>query len=108
MACDPTIYGEFPDTHSPAALGNALQRQGLDVRIDSHCVRICDLGYFKLEVFDGVVSADGDFETVEEAISEVKLVSSALTSARIRHRFTVFDDNDQEVAHFAYDYPSQD
>ncbi|WP_425614819.1 hypothetical protein NA78x_004698 [Anatilimnocola sp. NA78] len=108
MSCDPTIYGEFPDTHSPAALGKALQRQGLNVRVDSHCVRFCDLGYFKLEVFDGAVSADADFDTVEEAIADVKLVSSALTSAKIRHRFTVLDDDDKEVAQFAYDYPSQD
>ena len=83
MLTDAQIYGDFPGSHSPQQLGQTLARQGLRVQANPYCVRILDCSHFKLEVFDGTVTVDGDADTVEEAIRDAELVS--LTSSQGRY-----------------------
>ena len=68
--------------------------------VNAYCVRVLNCSHFKLEVFEGNVSLDADADSVEEAVEDAQLVSTALAVEGIRHRFTVVDQNDNEVAYF--------
>jgi hypothetical protein len=102
MLKDVRIYGHFPEMHRRLALGDALTRQGLKVSVNRYCVRVLSCSHFILEVTNGNVSLDADAETVEEAIDNARLVSTALANEQIRHQFTVMDENDEEVVSFGF------
>jgi hypothetical protein len=86
-----------------------LRGAGLAVAEARYAIRVSDCVHFSFEHYGGdfgepVISADA--ETSVRMIADGQRVSAALAAAGVRHRFEVYDSNDQLVAYLHHDWTS--
>ena len=85
-----------------------LQRAGLKVAVGRYAVRVEDCEHFSFEHYGGdlgdpAISADAEIPDV--MIADGQRVSSALAAAGVRHRFEVYDVDDNLIAYLHHDWP---
>jgi hypothetical protein len=106
-----TLNGECKPWPTKDELTAIFRNAGLAVTAGRYAVRVIDCEHFSFEHYGGdvgdpVISADA--ETPERMIADGQHVSAALIKAGVRHRFEVYDSNDNLIAYLHHDWPSGD
>src|SRR5438045_503998 len=106
------IAGELARWPAKDAMAAILRNVGLRVYVGQYSVRVEDCSHFVFQQYGGDRGdpcIDADADTVEELMREGGLVSNALARARIRHRFEIYNDDDDKLAGYLhYDWPLQE
>jgi hypothetical protein len=105
-----TMSGQLFKWPEKEALAATLASAGLNVQVGRYSVRVKDCEHFSFEQYGNDTSSpeiSADAETTERMIQDTKIVSAALAQANIRHRFEVYDENDQLVAYVHHDWPRE-
>lgn len=105
-----TISGELSTWPSKEELAQALIAAGLRVYVGRYSVRVEDCESFSFEQYGGDISEPciaADAETTEVMIKDGQLVSDALVAAGIRHRFEVYDGNNNLAAYLHHNWPEE-
>ena len=105
-----TLAGQLATWPSKDDLARVLQSAGLHIYVGRYSIRVEDCEHFSFEQYGGDLGdpvIDADAETVESLVRDSRLVSSALAAADLRHRFEVYDDNDNIAAYFHHRWPDE-
>lgn len=99
-----TLYGIVPSALSIAELRSLLARCGLTPSTDdTHHVSVKECSYFVFRQTDRKeFLVSGDADTLEEMLTDARLVSGALSKSQVHHRFEVYDESDNLAAEFRY------
>jgi hypothetical protein len=105
-----TMNGECAPWPSKERLASILREAGLEVNVGPYSVQVQgDPAFsFSFEHYGGetcnpMIAADAD--DANSMIRGGKLVSAALTAARVRHRLEVYDWTSSLVEYLHYDWP---
>ena len=98
------VVGDMPSALSVSELRQLLKACGLTPSTeDTHHVSIKECSYFIFrETGKKKFMVSGDAETVEIMLQETAIVSMALTSKQLPHRFEVYDSTDKLVKEFEF------
>lgn len=105
-----SVAGECAPWPSKAGMVALLRNGGLQIVEGRHSVRVKDCEHFVFQHFDGIASGptlDADAETVAQMLADTALVSRALASANVRHRFEVYGPGDALVGYFHHEWPNE-
>jgi hypothetical protein len=106
---DALLSGQLSPWPSKDRLAEILRAAGLRIDVGRYAIRISDCEHFSFQHFGGDLgepSIDADAETTERLIQDAQRVSGALATAGIRHRFEVYDGNDELAAYVHHDWPA--
>ena len=89
-------------------MARIMRAAGFDVYVGQYSIRLRDCDHFVFQSYGGdicdpVIDADGN--TLESMIRDAKRVSDTLTSADIRHRFEIYNGNDEMVGYLHHKWP---
>ncbi|QSI76653.1 hypothetical protein [Niveibacterium microcysteis] len=105
-----TLSGQLSSWPPKEELARVLTSAGLRVHIGRYSVRVEGCERSSFEQYGGDISQPcivADAETTEKMITDSRLVSNALAAVGIRHRFEVYDGNDNLAAYFHHDWPDR-
>lgn len=104
------IAGELAEWPTKTVMVQFLQEAGLRVHVGQYSIQIGVGGGadFSFQEYGGdpgdpVVCADAD--TAEELLCAAKIVSAALATAKLRHRFEIYDHRPDMAGYLHYDWP---
>ena len=100
MAC-----GQIGRRSSPAEIASSLRANGVNADHNQYCVRVLDCSHFKFVFVDGFADIDADADRTEAMLADASVVSTALSKAKIKHCFEVYDYNDTLVRYLHHDWP---
>jgi hypothetical protein len=105
------LAGEIDGWPTKERMADILRARGLHIVVGRYSIRFEDCQYFSFEQYGGdlgepCINADAD--TVEDMIRDAKLVSRALASADIRHRFEIYDHTGNLAAYLHHRWPDAD
>ena len=105
-----TLNGECAPWPAKERLVSILRDAGLKIYVGPYSVQVRNDPSFSFsfehyggDICDPMIAADAN--DAASMIRGGKLVSAALASARIRHRFEVYDWTDRLVEYLHYDWP---
>ncbi len=104
------VSGELERWPKKDDLAGILRSAGLQVSVGRYSVRVEDCSHFSFEEYGGDLGdpiIDADADSLEEMLRDVELVSKALASAGIRHRFEVYDSANRLVGYVHHLWPSK-
>ena len=83
---------------------------GLKVKVGQYSIRIdCESHFvfqqYGMDISEPMIEADAD--SFEQLIHDAKKVSIALSRGGIRHRFEIYNVDNQLVAYLHHDWPSE-
>lgn len=102
------IAGQLAVWPTKNQMATILRNAGLRVQVGRYSIRVEDCSHFVFQEYGGDLgepSIDADADTVVEMIRDGQQVSDALTSARLKHRFEIYDDCDALVGYLHYEWP---
>lgn len=102
------LAGQLADWPSKARMAQILRDAGLRIVVGRFSIRVEDCSHFVFQEYGGdlgIPAIDADADTPEAMLHDGKLVSDALSKARIRHRFEIYDHEDNLVGYLHYDWP---
>ena len=105
-----TLAGQLSTWPSQAQMAQVLLAAGLSLYVGRYSIRVEDCEHFSFEQFGGDLGdpcIGADAETAERMTQDAQVVSSALAAARIRHRFEVYDGNNNLAAYVHYEWPAE-
>jgi hypothetical protein len=100
--------GQIRDWPKKVDMAAMLCRAGLTVSEGRYSIRIDDYAHFVFQEYGGDLgepSFDVDAGTLAELSRQAQQVSLALTTARLAHRFEIYDGGQNLVAYYHYDWP---
>ena len=105
-----TLAGQLATWPSKDDLAGVQRSAGLHIYVGRYSVRVEDCEHFSFEQYGGdlgdpVIAADA--ETAEGLVRDARLVSSALASADLRHRFEIYDGNDNLADYLHHRWPAE-
>jgi hypothetical protein len=104
------VAGELASWPTKEDMETVLRRAGLRIRSGRYSIRVDDCSHFIFQLYGGDIDTpqiEVDAETVGKLIQDSKLVSVALSAGGIKHRFEVYDHNEEMVAYFHYEWPNE-
>ncbi|GGE59878.1 hypothetical protein GCM10007421_38200 [Halopseudomonas oceani] len=102
------LSGEIENWPSKDEMCQILEAANLSLNVGEYAIRIQGFDHFVFREFGGDLGAPcitADEESAEELIRQSSIVSKALTVAGLRHRFEVYDGNDELVAYHHHNWP---
>ena len=105
-----TLAGQLFTWPSKDQLAHVLRSAGLSIYVGRHSIRVEDCAHFSFEQFDGGLCdpcIGADAKTTKKMTQDAQLVSDALATVGIRHRFEVYDGNNILVAYVHYGWPAE-
>lgn len=108
------VAGELAEWPSKRRLASLLRKAGLKITVGSYSIRVEGCSHFKFQEYGGDLGdpqIDADAPSLEEMHRDAQLVSDALTSAQLRHRFEIYHGNSREMVgylHFAWPLDSHE
>ena len=105
------LYGQLENWPSQKDMAAILIKAGLQVYIGRYSIRVEDCDHFVFQEYGGdlgdpVIEADAD--SAEDMIEDAKLVSDALRQAGLRHRFEIYDYQENLAGYLHYNWPYQE
>lgn len=91
------LAGEISNWPPKRRMAQILTDSGLRVYIGQFSVRVENCFHFVFQHYGGDLGEpviDADADSVERLLSDAEMVSSALTCAKVRHRFEIYGDGD--------------
>ena len=104
-----TVAGQLLPWPSQDQMAQVLRAAGLSVYVGHCSIRVEDCEHFSFEQFGGDLGdpcIGADAETTERMVQDARLVSNALAAAGIRHRFEVYDGDNNLAAYVHYEWPA--
>jgi hypothetical protein len=75
-----------------------FKKAGLNISLGRFSIRINDCHHFVFQQYgDGIPGVDAGARSLEEMMRDARLVSNALAANGIRHRFSIYGDDDECV-----------
>ncbi len=108
MHTDVHIAGQVSPWPSKSKMARILTNAGLKIRVGRYSIRIQSCEDFTFQEYGGDLgdpSIDAGADTLEAMLRDGGLVSGALAAANVRHRFEIYDDNDEMVGYLHHDWP---
>lgn len=102
------ICGQIADWPSKGRMAEILRAAGLYVQVGRFSIRIKNCSHFVIQEYGGDLgdpAIDADAETVDEMLRDGTLVSDALAKAGLKHRFEIYDEQDNLVGYLHHDWP---
>lgn len=102
------ISGELSPWPEKDHLALLLRDAGLIVRVGRYSLRVESCSHFVFQEYGGDIgepSIDADADSLPKLLHDAKLVSHALTRARVRHRFELYDHHNNRVGYLHHDWP---
>ena len=104
------IAGELAEWPTKTVMAQLLQEAGLRVHVGEYSIQIgvgegADFSFEEYggDLGDPAVCADAD--TVEDLMCAARIVSDALATAKLRHRFEIYDHRPDMAGYLPYDWP---
>lgn len=85
-----------------------LSAAALRVQEGRYSIRVLDCSHFVFQAYGGDIcnpAIDADADTAEDLVKEAQLVSAALATAGIRHRFEVYNSQSELVGYVHFGWP---
>jgi len=104
------LAGEIDGWPSKPEMIQILENAGLSFIEGQYSIRIKDCEHFGFQEYgddlgDPVIEADAS--SLEKMLSDAGRVSTALTTASLRHRFELYDESDKMVGYLHHLWPQQ-
>lgn len=103
------IAGELAEWPGKSELAKILRTGGLDITEGEYSIFVNDCSYFVFQEFGGDLGdpqIEAEADSLEIMLREGGMVSKVLAGAGIKHRFEIFDTEDNMVGYLHYDWPS--
>ena len=104
------LSGQLEKWPTKNGLAELLISCGVKVNVGQYSIRLQEFDHFVFQEYDyngSTPSIDADAETKEQMLKEASLVSNCLSKAKLRHRFEVYDGNDELVGYYHYEWPNE-
>lgn len=105
------IDGQLDSWPTKERMARMHRAVGLRVQVGPYSVRVEDCSLFVFQGYGGDLgdpTVDADADDVDDLMREGRLVSDALARAGLRHRFEVYDDNNELSGYLHHEWPRQD
>lgn len=103
------LCGELSNWPTQERMVALLADAGLGVVEERYSLRIKDFSHFVFQEYHGdlgVPTIDADADSVDELLCNSQRVSQALAMAGVRHRFEIYEDDQESMsAYLHYDWP---
>ncbi|MGB0496296.1 MAG: hypothetical protein ACPGJI_08060 [Kangiellaceae bacterium] len=84
-----------------------LEAANLSLNVGTYAIRIRDFDHFIFREFGGDIDTPcitAGSESTEELKRQSKIVSEALSKANLKHRFEIYDGEDELAAYYHHDW----
>jgi hypothetical protein len=102
------LYGQLEKWPSKTEMARLMETAGFSVHVGLYSIRLQDCEHFAFQEYGGDLGDpqfDADAGTLEKMFEDGGRVSAALTAADIRHRFELYNDNDELVGYLHHRWP---
>jgi hypothetical protein len=100
---------QWPDKESMASL---LQSAGIRMTVGQYSIRLIDFSHFIFQTYGGDLGdpqIEASADDVETLAAEAKRISDIFAKAGLAHRFEIYQDGKDEMAHyFHHGWPRTD
>jgi hypothetical protein len=104
------LAGQLSTWPSKDELATVLRGAGLRIYIGRYSIRVEDCERISFEEYGGDLSEPcivASAQTTERMVQDAELVSHVLAGAGIRHRFEVYDGEENLAAYLHHDWPTE-
>lgn len=105
-----TIAGELAEWPDKMELASILRAGGLNVTVGRYSIRVNDISHFVFQEYGGDFGdpqIDAEADSLEIMLREGGMVSKVLAGAGIKHRFEIYDTEDNLVEYLHHDWPNE-
>jgi hypothetical protein len=110
MDTDVRLYGQLEKWPSKTEMARLMKTAGFSVYVGRYSIRLQDCEHFAFQEYGGDLGdpqLDADASTLQKMLEDGGRVSAALTAADIRHRFELYNDNDELVGYLHHRWPQE-
>jgi hypothetical protein len=110
IVTDVRLFGQIDNWPSKKKMARLLGASGLSVIVGRYSIRIADCEHFIFQEYGGDLGEpvlDADASSLEQMFKDGGRVSAALAAANIRHRFELYNENEELVAYLHHRWPQQ-
>ncbi len=104
------LQGQLEKWPNKAEMARMLEATGFSVYVGRYSIRLQDCEHFVIQEYGddlGEPQFDADASTLENMIEVGGRVSAALAARDIRHRFELYNDNDEQVGYMHHRWPKK-
>ena len=104
------IAGELANWPDKIELTKILRAGGLNVTEGDYCIRVNDCSHFVFQEYGsdlGDPQIEAEADSLEIMICEGGMVSKVLAGAGLKHRFEIYDTEDNIVGYLHHDWPNE-
>ena len=105
-----SLSGQLEKWPTKSEMAELLISCGISVNVGKYAIRLQKFDHFVFQEYDfngSMPSIDADAETKEQMLKEASQVSKCLSKAKLKHRFEVYDGNDEIVGYYHYEWPNE-
>ncbi|WP_284378826.1 hypothetical protein [Litoribrevibacter albus] len=102
------LSGEIENWPCKDEMCRILETANLSLNVGEYAIRIKGFDHFVFREFGGDMNSPcitAETESADELIRQSHIVSQALSAAGLKHRFEVYDGNDELVAYHHFNWP---
>ena len=110
MDTDVRLYGQLERWPSKTEMARLTEAAGFTVYVGRYSIRLQDCEHFAFQEYGGDLGDpqfDADASTLEKMLEDGGRVSAAFVEADIRHRFKIYNDNDEMVGYLHHRWPQE-
>lgn len=99
------LEGQLAEWPARREMIRLLKKAGLKIYIGQYSIRIEDFSHFVFQNYGRDIcepSIDADADSLEEMLQAGEVVSKALSSANIRHRFELYHIDSEDIAGYLH------
>ena len=100
-------YGQLRESATPSKIASALISNGVNADYNRTSTRVLECSAFQICFHDGSIGLNASAENIARMLVDARLVSNALTSAGIVHRFEVHDHNGMRAEYLHHNWPPE-
>jgi hypothetical protein len=105
---DVHIAGELESWPALSEMATVLQAAGLRCTVGKYSIRIENCAHFVFLEYGadlGLPQIDADADSLDLMLQDASVVSAALRSADLKHRFEIYDENNKLVGYLHHRWP---
>lgn len=102
------LSGEIDEWPDMAEMCQILEAGSLSLNVGTYAIRIKNFDHFVFREFGGDTGTPcitADSESTDELKEQSRIVSEALSKANLKHRFEVYDGEDELAAYYHHNWP---
>lgn len=102
------LSGQLEKWPTKTEMARLMKSAGFSVYVGRYSIRLQDCEHFAFQDYGGDLGDpqfDADASNLQKMLEDGGRVSAALTAADIRHRFELYNDNDELVGYLHHRWP---